>query len=70
MTTDELRSRLGHIGIWMLAPARVGVDPAAAGGMIERAGFTSAWIGGGNITPEDFRALRQLLSASSRLPGS
>jgi probable F420-dependent oxidoreductase len=67
MTTDELRSRLGRIGIWMAAPTRVGVDPAAAAGTIERAGFTSAWIGGGNTTPEDFRVLRQLLSGSSRL---
>jgi probable F420-dependent oxidoreductase len=67
MTTDELRSRLGRIGIWMLPPAMTGVDPMAVAGMIERAGFTSAWIGGGNTTTEDFRTLRQLLSASSRL---
>jgi probable F420-dependent oxidoreductase len=67
MTTDELRSRLRRIGIWMSPPAGLGVDPAEVADRVERAGFTSAWIGGGNATPEDFRVLRQLLSGSSRL---
>jgi probable F420-dependent oxidoreductase len=67
MTTDELRSRLGRIGIWMPPPTRIGMDPAAIAGAIEQAGFTSAWIGGGNATQEDFGVLRQLLSGSSRL---
>jgi probable F420-dependent oxidoreductase len=67
MTTDELRSHLGRVGIWMPPPTRIGIDPAVVAGTIEQAGFTSVWIGGGNTTREDFRVLRQLLSGSSRL---
>jgi hypothetical protein len=47
MTTDELRSRLGRVEIWM-PPERIGVDPAATTAAIERAGSTSVWVGGGN----------------------
>jgi probable F420-dependent oxidoreductase len=67
MTADELRSRLGRIGIWMPPPAWIGADPAATAASIERAGFTSVWIGGGNATPDALELLRPLLSASSRL---
>jgi probable F420-dependent oxidoreductase len=67
MTNDDVRLRLGRIGIWMPSPVRQGLDPAAIAGRIERAGFRSAWIGGGNTTPEDFQELRALLSGSSRL---
>jgi probable F420-dependent oxidoreductase len=67
MTTDELRARLGRIGIWMSPPATVGLKPAAAAAAIERAGFSSVWVGGGNSTPDDFAVLRGLLSGSERL---
>ena len=67
MTTDELRSRLGRVGIWMPPPERTGVDPAATAAAIERSGFTSAWIGGGNATPDAFARLRPLLAGSENL---
>jgi probable F420-dependent oxidoreductase len=67
MMTDELRSRLGRVGIWMPPPERTGVDPAAIAAAIERAGFTSVWIGGGNATPDAFARLRPLLAGSSQL---
>jgi probable F420-dependent oxidoreductase len=67
MTTDELRSRLGRVGIWMPPPERVGVDPAATAGAIERAGFTSAWVGGGNPDQAAFARLRAQLAGSQRL---
>src|SRR5215467_10145265 len=67
MTTDELRSRLGRVGIWMPPPERTGVDPAATAAAIERSGFTSAWIGGGNATPDAFVRLRPLLAGSENL---
>jgi probable F420-dependent oxidoreductase len=66
-TTDELRSRLGRVGIWMGSPAALGLDPAAAARAVEDAGFTSVWVGGGNGRPEDFAVLRGLLSGSERL---
>jgi probable F420-dependent oxidoreductase len=46
--TDELRARLGRVGIWMPPPERVGVDPAEVAVATEDAGFTSLWAGGGN----------------------
>jgi len=67
MTPDELRTRLGRIGIWMPPPAWIGADAAATAAAIERAGFTSAWIGGGNATPDAFELLRPLLAATERL---
>jgi probable F420-dependent oxidoreductase len=66
-TTDELRSRLGRVGIWMAPPAAVGLDPETAAEAIERAGFSSVWVGGGNAGPGDFAVLRGLLSGSERL---
>jgi probable F420-dependent oxidoreductase len=66
-TTDELRSKLGRVGIWMSPPAAVGLTPETAAEAIERAGFTSVWVGGGNAGPDDFAALRGLLSGSERL---
>ena len=52
MATDEtryaLRSTLGRAGIWMGAPAATGVAPQDAAQAIERSGFTSVWVGGGN----------------------
>jgi probable F420-dependent oxidoreductase len=67
MTTDELRARLGRLGIWMPPPAWIGADPAATAAAIERAGFTSVWIGGGNAMPDAFTLLRPLLAGSSNL---
>jgi probable F420-dependent oxidoreductase len=67
MTTDELRSRLGRVGIWMPPPERIGVDPAATAAAIEEAGFTSVWVGGGNPDQAAFARLRAQLSGSERL---
>ncbi|HVT67340.1 MAG TPA: LLM class flavin-dependent oxidoreductase, partial [Trebonia sp.] len=66
-TTEELRAKLGRVGIWMSPPAAAGLGPADAARAIERSGFTSVWVGGGNRGPEDFTVLRGLLSASERL---
>jgi probable F420-dependent oxidoreductase len=66
-TTDELRSRLGRVGIWMAPPAAVGLPPETTAKAVERAGFGSVWVGGGNPGPDDFAALRGLLSGSERL---
>lgn len=65
--TDELRAPLGRLGIWMPPPAWIGADPAATAATIERAGFTSLWIGGGNATPDAFTLLRPLLTGSENL---
>jgi probable F420-dependent oxidoreductase len=51
----------------MSPPARTGVDPGAIAAAIERAGFGSVWIGGGNTEPDAFRLLEPVLSATSRL---
>jgi probable F420-dependent oxidoreductase len=67
MRTDELRSRLGRMGIWMPPPERIGVDPAATAAAIERAGFTSLWVGGGNPDQAAFARLRAQLENSERL---
>src|ERR1700678_4282347 len=66
-TTDELRAKLGRVGIWMGPPAAVGLAPETAAEAIERAGFGSVWVGGGNAGPDDFAVLRGLLSGSERL---
>jgi probable F420-dependent oxidoreductase len=65
--TDELRARLGPLGIWMPPPSWIGADPAATAAKIEQAGFTSVWIGGGNATPDAFMLLRPLLAATANL---
>ena len=67
MTTDELRARLGRVGIWMPPPERNGIDPAATAAAIEQAGFTSVWVGGGNPDQAAFARLRAQLAASERL---
>ncbi len=67
MTPDELRSRLGRVGIWMPPPAWIGADPAETAVAVERAGFTSVWIGGGNATADAFELLRPLLAGTERL---
>lgn len=65
-TADELRQRLGRFGIFAV-PARMRMDPAALARAIERAGFASAWIGGGNAGPADFEVLDAMLTATERL---
>jgi len=67
MTAAELRHRLRRVGIWMPPPERTGVDPEKTAAEIERAGFTSVWVGGGNATPDAFDRLRPLLAGSARL---
>jgi hypothetical protein len=63
MTADNatmaagLRERLGQFGIFAGPPARLGIDPVALATAIEDAGFTSAWIGGGNPTLADLDTL-------------
>jgi probable F420-dependent oxidoreductase len=66
-TADELRQRLGRFGIFAGPPSRLGIEPAALAGRIEQAGFTSAWIGGGNPAPQDLDALAAMLAATERL---
>lgn len=66
-TADELRQRLGRFGIFAGPPSRLGIDPAALATAIERAGFTSAWIGGGNPAPQALEALAAMLAATERL---
>jgi probable F420-dependent oxidoreductase len=66
-TLDALRAVLGRAGIFMTAPAVTGLAPEVAAREIERAGFTSVWVGGGNRSPADFAVLRALLRASERL---
>ena len=67
MTTDELRTRLGRVGIWMPPPERIGVNPVATAAETERAGFTSIWVGGGNPDQAAFARLRAQLAGSQRL---
>lgn len=66
-TTEELRSRLRRVGIWMPPVAATGQAPETVGQAVEKAGFTSVWVGGGNAKPADFAALRGLLSGGERL---
>jgi probable F420-dependent oxidoreductase len=63
----QLRGRLGRLGIFAGPPARLGVDPAVLAGKVEKAGFTSLWVGGGNATPGDFEVLAAMLSSTERL---
>jgi probable F420-dependent oxidoreductase len=67
MTTEELRARLGHVGIWMPPPERNGLDAVACAAAIEQAGFTSVWVGGGNPDKAAFTRLRAQLAGSERL---
>jgi probable F420-dependent oxidoreductase len=65
--TAALRERLGRYGIFAGPPARLGIDPVVLATAIEEAGFTSAWIGGGNAAPADLDALGKMLEATERL---
>ncbi len=66
-TAQLLRGRLGRFGIFAGPPARLKIDPAVLAAAVERAGFTSLWVGGGNATPGDFDVLAAMLSATRRL---
>jgi len=66
-TTEQLRGRLGRLGIFAGPPTRLGIDPAALAAAVEKAGFTSLWVGGGNATPGDFQVLAAMLSSTERL---
>jgi probable F420-dependent oxidoreductase len=66
-STGELRARLGHVGIWMPPPERIGVDPAGVAVAVEDAGFTSLWAGGGNPDQAALDRIRTQLSATTRL---
>jgi probable F420-dependent oxidoreductase len=65
-TTDELRRRLGPLGIWMPPPARIGIEPESYAREIEAAGFTSVWYPGVN-SPADLAAIEPALAATERL---
>lgn len=65
--TDELRARLGRVGIWMPPPERIGVDPAGVAAAIEDAGFTSLWAGGGNPDQAALDRIRTQLAATTDL---
>jgi probable F420-dependent oxidoreductase len=66
ITTDELRRRLGPLGIWMPPPARIGIEPESYAREIEAAGFTSVWYPGVN-SPADLAAIEPALAATERL---
>src|ERR1700683_3846255 len=66
-TAEQLRGRLGRYGIFAGPPARLGIDPAVLAGAVEKAGFTSLWVGGGNTTPGDFEVRAAMLSTPERL---
>ena len=65
--TDELRARLGRVGIWMPPPERLGVDPVEVALAIEGAGFTSVWEGGGNPDQAALDRIESQLAATGRL---
>ena len=66
ITTPELKTTLGPLGIWMPPPARIGVEPESYARQIEAAGFTSLWIPGVNSL-DDLAALEPTLAATERL---
>jgi probable F420-dependent oxidoreductase len=65
-TTDELRRKLGPLGIWMPPPAGIGIEPESYAREIEAAGFTSVWYPGVN-SPADLAAIELALAATERL---
>ena len=66
ITTDELRSKLGPLGIWMPPPPGIGLDPDAYARQIEAAGFTSVWFPRMNSV-EDLASIEPALAATERL---
>jgi probable F420-dependent oxidoreductase len=67
VTIEELRARLGRVGIFLPPPERIGVDPAATAAAVEEAGFTSLWVGGGNTTAGALEERRSQLASSGSL---
>jgi probable F420-dependent oxidoreductase len=67
VTTEELRPRLGRVGLWMPPPERIGVDPAATAAATQDAGFRSIWVGGGNPDADALAARRAQLAGSDAL---
>ena len=65
--TDELRARLGRVGIWMPPPERMGLDPVEVALAIEDAGFTSVWEGGGNPDQAALERIESQLAATRSL---
>ena len=66
ITTDELRTALGPLGIWMPPPARTGADPEDYARAIEAAGFTSVWYPSVNSI-DDLNEIEPALAATERL---
>ena len=66
ITTDELRRKLGPLGIWMPPPDALGLDPEAYARQIDAAGFTSVWFPRIN-SPGDLAAIEPALAATERL---
>ncbi len=66
ITTDELRTTLGSLGIWMPPPARTGADPEDYAKQIEAAGFTSVWYPSVNSI-DDLNEIEPALAATRRL---
>lgn len=66
ITTDELRRKLGPLGIWMPPPHALGLDPEAYARQIEAAGFTSVWFPRMNSLG-DLTAIEPALAATERL---
>jgi probable F420-dependent oxidoreductase len=64
--TDELRETLGPLGIWLMPPASLNVDPASFGRLVEQAGFTSIWCPVMN-SPADLATVEPVLAATDRL---
>jgi probable F420-dependent oxidoreductase len=62
-----LREKLGRTGIWMPAPGGAEAEWRAVATEIERHGFGSAWVGGGNAAPDSFAQLAWLLEGSGHL---
>ncbi|MGD0554874.1 MAG: TIGR03620 family F420-dependent LLM class oxidoreductase [Streptosporangiaceae bacterium] len=65
--TDDMKQRIGRIGIWMPDPASIEAGGAAVASAIEAAGFGSLWVGGGNGKPDSFERLAELLEGTTRL---
>ena len=65
--TDELRARLGRVGIWMPPPERLGVDPVEVALSVEGAGFTSVWVGGGNPDQAALERIESQIAATRSL---
>jgi probable F420-dependent oxidoreductase len=66
ITTEELRAKLGPLGIWMPPPTALGIDGEAYARHIESAGFTSVWFPRMNSL-DDLASVEPVLAATGRL---